>query len=336
MSAAPARSAAARVLALMLAAGGPVSGQDMGRELGCSRAAVGKAVGALREQGFVIDARPGEGYRLVHEPDAVLPSRVEARLAPGGLGSPLIYFEETASTNLEARRLAEAGAPHGTTVAAEHQSAGRGRLDRSWQAPRGSSLLFSLILRPDFTVDRVFVLNNVVSLAICRALEAGGGLRPLIKWPNDVYLEGGKLAGILTEFTGRAERVDHVVVGVGLNVNLDPADLGPVRTPAVSLLGVTGRRWDRAALLASILDEASALYRNLVDGRQAELMAAYLERSLLRHRRVEVADGDTLRSGVVRGFAEDGALLLDQDGQGSCTVRHGDVSLLSLGEPVKT
>ena len=169
---------AANVLRLLLEAKAPRSGQEMGGLLGCSRAAVGKAVAALRDQGFVIEARSRAGYSLVSEPHGLNAARVEARLPLGCLGSPLVYLAETDSTNLEARRRAEAGAAHGVCITAEFQTAGRGRLDRAWSAPKGSSLMFSLLLRPKLTLDRVFVLNNIISLAICRAVEQHCGVRP--------------------------------------------------------------------------------------------------------------------------------------------------------------
>lgn len=319
-----------RVLGLLLAGPGPVSGQDMGNQLGVSRAAVGKAVEALRGQGFVIEARSRAGYSLAAEPDRMLPARIEARLAEPGLGLPLYHFDQIDSTNLEARRRAEAGAPHGACLVAEAQSAGRGRLDRRWSAPAGAALLFSLLLRPRLGLDEVFGLTNLAGLAVCRALEGLCGLTPAIKWPNDVYLDGRKLAGILTELTARAERLDYVVVGVGLNVNLTPADLAALPAPANSLLAATGRAWDRAEVLSAILRQCRALYAQMMAGERAELTAQYNQRSWLSGRRVQVRDGEIIRIGVARGVAGDGALLLEESPGALSRIRHGDVSVLSV------
>lgn len=320
-----------RVLKLLLEAQGPRSGQEMGRLLGCSRAAVGKAVANLRQRGFVIEARPRAGYLLVAEPEAVLAERVEARLPEGCLGRPLLHYQTIDSTNLEARRLAEAGAAHGACLCAEHQSAGRGRLGRVWQAPVGASLLFSLLLRPvDLPVELVFLLNNVVSLAVCRAVEGLCGLRAMVKWPNDVFLDGRKLVGVLTEFTCRADRIDHVVVGAGLNVNWSADDLARLPAPAASLLAASGRRWDRAVLLAAILRQADALYATLQAGRLGELRDEYQRQSLLLGRQVTIDDGGALVSGQVAGFEPDGALRLDTGPGRVRIVRHGDVSIKSI------
>ncbi|MBI5523795.1 MAG: biotin--[acetyl-CoA-carboxylase] ligase [Desulfarculus sp.] len=319
-----------QVLKLLLEASAPRSGQEMGALLGCSRAAVGKAVDVLRAQGFGIEARPNAGYLLLHEPPLPLPARLEALLPTGGLGLPLWYFSEIDSTNLEARRRAEQGAPHGACLVAEYQSAGRGRLDRRWSAPAGSCLLFSLLLRPDMALAEVFGLTNLMAVALCRAIEDQCGLEPAIKWPNDVFLEGRKLAGILSEFTCRAERLDHVVVGVGLNVNLTPQDLAHLPAPAASLLAASGQTWDRAPLLAAIMREASDLYGQLLAGGRQRLTAEYNQRSWLQDRMVEVRQGDQVLSGWARGVAEDGALVLEQATGQTTLIRHGDVSVLSV------
>lgn len=321
-------SPAGQVLRLLLGGNGERSGQEMAQRLGISRAAVAKSVASLRAQGLEIDAAPRRGYRLVSEPPLLLPAMVEARLKPGSLGLPLYHFPEIDSTNLEARRRAESGAPHGTCLVAEHQSAGRGRLDRRWQAPAGSALLFSIILRPALGLRRIFALNNLISLAICRALEKHGGVSPAIKWPNDVYLEGKKLAGVLTEFTSRAEAVEYAVVGVGLNVNQEPAWLAGLDQPAMSLLAATGHAWERAGLLAQILEEMTGLYEQFVAGGGEELAQEYAQRSLILGLEVKVREGQAVRQGKAVGFAPEGALLLEENGRVS-PIHHGDVSLLA-------
>jgi BirA family biotin operon repressor/biotin-[acetyl-CoA-carboxylase] ligase len=322
-------SRAAQVLRLLLEAEGPRSGEEMGGTLGCSRAAVGKAVAALRQEGFDIEARSNQGYTLTCEPKDLLAVRVEARLEPVSLGIPFLHFQELDSTNLEARRQAEAGAPHGACLAAEHQSAGRGRLDRRWLAPKSTCLLFSLILRPLLRLDQVFGLTSLAALAVCRAVEALSDLQPLIKWPNDVFLDGKKLAGILTEFTSRAENLEFVVVGVGLNVNLTAKQLAKLPAPAESLKAATGRPWDRAVLLAGILAEASQLYNRAKPEALPDMADEYATRSLLADRQVTVRDGDKVRSGVARGIDESGALLLEESPGQIRVIRHGDVSVLS-------
>ncbi|CAO0822961.1 Bifunctional ligase/repressor BirA [Desulfarculales bacterium] len=319
-----------QVLRLLLEAQRPRSGQEMSELLGCSRAAVCKAMEALRAQGFVIEVRSNAGYQLLSQPEAPLPVRLEALLPAGGLGLPLLHFCEIDSTNLEARRRAEAGAPHGACLVAEYQSAGRGRLNRRWSAPAGSCLLFSLLLRPELGLSEVFGLTNLMAVALCRAIEGRCGLKPAIKWPNDVFLDDVKLAGILTEFTCRAERLGHVVVGVGLNVNLNADQLAQLPAPAASLMVASGQKWDRAPLLAAILDQGSLLYAQLLAGWREELTAEYNRRCWLQGRRVKVQQGEQLLAGRVLGVAADGALILEQVLGQTTLIRHGDVNVLSI------
>jgi BirA family biotin operon repressor/biotin-[acetyl-CoA-carboxylase] ligase len=321
-----------RILRLLLGAQGYLSGERVGEELGVSRAAVGKAVDGLRDLGFVIEARSHQGYRLLSEPDAVLPCRVEARREQAVLGQPLVHFTSIDSTNLEARRRAEGHAPSGLCLVAEHQSAGRGRLDRRWSAPPGTCLLFSLLLRPPLPPSEVFALTNLAALAVCRAVEGMGVLRPAIKWPNDVFLDGRKLAGILTEFACRAESLDHVVLGVGLNVNLTPAQLAKLPAPAASLRAASGRKWDRAALLATILDQLSHLYAALLSGEKPALAAEYNARSFLQGKQVQVRDGEKVLLGRALEVASDGALTLALDDGSRVVIRHGDVSVLGISD----
>jgi BirA family biotin operon repressor/biotin-[acetyl-CoA-carboxylase] ligase len=292
---------------------------------------VGKAVSALRKQGFEIQAQPRVGYRLVSEPDMILPARVEARLEPDSLGLPYFHFEDIDSTNLEARRRAEKGAPHGALLATEYQSMGRGRLQRRWIAPSGACLMFSLILRPDLELGMVFGLTNLAALAVCRALENITGLEPKIKWPNDLYLNGVKLAGVLTEFASRAEQVEYVVVGVGLNVNLTPLDLKDIGSPATSLFSETGRKWDRARILAAVMGNMKDLYKTFTHGDKKALVAEYEARSWLLGKEVSVRDGDEVKTGVFKGMAADGALIL-QNRTEEMLIRHGDVTVLSVSD----
>jgi BirA family biotin operon repressor/biotin-[acetyl-CoA-carboxylase] ligase len=316
------------VLRVLLNAQGPSSGEAIGQRLGCSRAAVGKAVKTLREQGFEIEARTRLGYVLQKEPPALLPARMEARLSPGGLGLPYYHFKELDSSNLEARRRAEGGAPHGACICADFQSAGRGRLDRRWLAPPGACLLFSLILRPTLGLHMVFGLTNLMALAVCRAVESLCGLEPRIKWPNDVYLNGAKLCGILTEFTARAEKVEFVVVGPGINVNLSAGQLADMPAPAASLMEASGKSWDRALILAGILKELDHLYPMFMGPDPASLSGEYARRSMTIGQRIAVRDGEVVKKGRALGVEPDGALRLETAPGQVSLIRHGDVSVI--------
>lgn len=306
------------------------SGEEMGRMLGCSRAAVGKIIDTLRQQGFVINAKTRTGYQLISEPAQLIPARVEARLKEGALGIPHMHFRQIDSTNLEARRRAEDGLPHGACLSTDHQTAGRGRFNRRWVTPEATGLLFSLFLRPSMHLSNVFSLTSMMAVAICAAIENLGGPRAAIKWPNDIYLEGLKLAGILTEFTSCAESIEYVIVGVGLNTNIRKRELDELNAPANSLLAATGRTWDRAILLAEILNQASKLYNDLAHGGRNQVTSMYNERFWLEGKTVEIKEGELVLRGKALGIAPDGALNLELPDGDITQIRNGDVTVLSI------
>ena len=208
-----------RVCRALQESGDYLSGQELSRTLGISRAAVWKAVEALRRQGYDIEARTGRGYRLIGAPDFLSRETVEQYLHR--TRENLHVLETVDSTNSFCRRLALEGAPDGTAVLADCQTAGRGRRGRSFQSPAGKGLFFSILWRPDCAPEELLPLTALSAVAVCRAIQRATGVRPQIKWPNDLVLGGRKLAGILTEMSleGESGHVSHVVVGIGINVH---------------------------------------------------------------------------------------------------------------------
>ncbi len=252
------------------------------------------------------------------------PTVIATGLGTRWLGSRIVYFECTGSTNDEARRLALAGAPEGTLVLAEEQTAGRGRLQRRWLAPRGEALLFSLIFYPDLGPRYAYQLTMISSLACVHAVQAETGLRPEIKWPNDLLLDGKKLAGILSEMGQAGERL-YVIVGIGLNVNMDPATW-PEISQATSLRQALGRPVARLPLLQEILRRIEAGYDDLRAGHSPyEEWAASLA-TLGRRVRVTTAEG--VFEGLATGVEHDGALRLALPDGSSVRILVGDVENL--------
>lgn len=299
-----------------------VSGEQLARELGVSRVAVAKHVKALRAEGYAIDAAPGIGYLLGEVPDAPLPAEVAShlrstkwqRLEGGG---------ETGSTNDDARALARSGAPDGTVVLASAQTAGRGRLGRQWVSPPGGAY-FSAVLRPEVGVADVSALSLVVGLGIARGLTALG-IESQLKWPNDVLLPGGKVAGVLLEMTAEADAVEWVVVGVGLNVRRPDA-----ATVAPTAAYLSDERDDIriAEALAAVLDGIAEVYAEWVGVGFAGLCAEYESRSSLIGESVTVRDRDgaVRASGVVVGVDAGGRLRVAGP-DGEQIVAAGEVTL---------
>jgi len=302
------------ILACLRAATAPVSGEALAARLGISRAAVFKHVEGLRARGYAISAEQAKGYVLTATPDRLDAAELGPRLT--GSWRDVVWRAEVDSTQRVARELARAGAGEGTVVVAEAQSVGRGRLGRTWHSPPGANLYCSIVLRPALPPARVPELALVVGLAVARAVESLG-LPARLKWPNDVLLDGRKVAGILTEMDGELERVHVVIVGIGVNVNAACDDFPPyLRDKATSLAVAAGARVDRIGFAARMLMEMETCLARHRDGGFAALRADWETRSALAGRRVTVAAPDGSISGEVAGLDDDGALrLVDYTGR---------------------
>jgi BirA family transcriptional regulator, biotin operon repressor / biotin---[acetyl-CoA-carboxylase] ligase len=304
-----------------------VSGEELAGLLGVSRTAVWKHIRHLRAAGFMVEARTGRGYRLTRVPDLLLPVLILPRLKTERLGRVIQHFPRIESTNTKARELAEQGAAEGTLVVAEYQTRGKGRMSRPWESPAGQNLLFSLILRPTLPPQETFNLIRLVSVALCRAIALESHLDVKIKWPNDLYCQGKKMAGILAEFAAEAERLNYVIIGVGLNVNWSPADLPEEAQPATSILKETGARASRSDILVALLSEVEQLYRQAQREGYHFLKRAWDHYSLMKNRPVKVTNGQETWSGIAQGIDPQGALLVLLDSGEKKRFLTGDVHL---------
>jgi BirA family biotin operon repressor/biotin-[acetyl-CoA-carboxylase] ligase len=321
-----ARDVASRIVAWLRAADGPLSGAEIARRLGCTRAAVWKHVDALRQQGYAIAARPASGYELLETPDRLS----LAELGPHLRGSwrRIEWHEELDSTQRVARDLARAGAAEGTVVIAETQTAGRGRLGRRWHSPPGVNFYGSIVLRPELPLTAVPQIALVAGLAAADAIAAETGLRPGLKWPNDVQLGGKKVVGILTEMEAEVERVLHVIAGIGVNVNA-PAQAFPpeLRATASSLALESGRRIERAAFVGRLLAVFEARYERLLAVGFAAMRRDWDSYCALTGRTVQVTAPGGIVAGRVRGVADDGALVVEEAPAALHRIVAGEVTL---------
>jgi len=287
-------------------ADGPVSGPTVAEALDVSRAAVWKHVEALREAGFEIESR-GDGYALAGVPE------FGAAAVEYGLEAPfeIEYHESIGSTNDRARELATEGAG-GVAVLADEQTGGRGRLDRAWAAPSGGIWL-SLVCRPDIPPTEAPVYTLAAAVATAEALREVG-VEAGIKWPNDVLVDGKKLVGILTEMEGEADRVSWIVVGIGINANVDPGAVPGTATTVEALVGAV----DRADLTRSIIERFEELRAD-----PETVLPAWrsLAATLGQRVRVETADGEVLGEAVDVEFP--GRLVVETD-DGRVAVSTGD------------
>jgi len=322
----------ARVLAALRRAGGRTcSGASLSSEQGVSRAQVWKDVESLRAQGYTIAATPGDGYRLASVPDLLLPEEIDAGLETRWLARDLRWLESTDSTNRVALDLARAGEAHGTTVVAEAQTAGRGRLGRAFFSPPRQNLYSSSVLRPRLLTAEAPPFILVSALAVAEAVEETVGDRDAveIKWPNDVLLGGLKTSGILMELSAEATRVVFLVLGIGVNLNVDRRDFPEeFRAAATSLSSHCGRKIDRIAFAQRLYNALERALDTCAERGFEALRPRFEARFRMRGRPLTVVELDGARqSGVAEGVAADGALLLRRDDGSLLRVVAGDVTI---------
>ena len=325
-------SGPARVLeGLRSTRGGPCSGESLSRDLGVSRAQIWKHVETLRTRGYEIAGEAGGGYRLVAIPDRLYPEEISAKLETHWLARRIEYHEVVESTNPIAFERGREGAPAGTTIIAEQQTSGRGRLGRSFFSPPHLNLYTSILLRPELSTAEAPTLIHAAAIgcadAVAEWVDDNNAVE--IKWPNDVLLGGLKTSGILMEVNAEATRVEFVVLGIGVNLNVAREDLPEeFRRRATSLRAHTGREIDRIAFarrLYCILEE-------VMDAHSARGFEGIRERYEARFRmpgkRVRVIGlGGQESAGVVIGIDVDGALLIERDNGEVQRVVAGDVTL---------
>ncbi|MCH5275093.1 MAG: biotin--[acetyl-CoA-carboxylase] ligase [Lachnospiraceae bacterium] len=299
-----------KILALLRESEGYLSGQDLCERFGVTRAAIWKAIRQLQKEGYEIEAVRNRGYRLVVLPDVLNRDELESRLRTDWAGKNIEYHASLGSTNVRAKAMAEEGAPEGTLVVADEQTAGRGRRGRSWSSPAGKNLYFSLLLRPDFAPDKAPMLTLVMALAVHRAIEEVGGCRPDIKWPNDIVLNGKKVTGILTEMSLQSDYIDNVVIGVGVNVKAQ--EFSPeIADKAVSLETELKKSISRALLLEKIMEYFEKDYALFLERMDLSLLMEHYNACLVnRNREVEVLEPAGAYKGIAEGINPKGELMV--------------------------
>lgn len=302
-----------------------LSGEEISEKLGVTRAAVWKHLNTLRAEGFVFESAPRLGYRLIAVPDILYPLLVQKELATRCFGRNIVHFAETASTNITAKELAADGAKEGTLVLAETQTKGKGRLGREWSSPAGVGLWLSLILRPPILPPATPQITLLTAVALAEEVKKLG-IPAGIKWPNDLLVSGKKLAGILTEMGAETDRVNYVVVGVGINVNT--AEFPPeIADIATSLRLEAGKHIERRRLLQNFLVNWERWYDRWLAEGFAPVREAWLRESVTVGQEVKVTSITGVTAGTAVGLDSDGALLLQTPDGAVRRILSGDVTL---------
>ncbi len=319
------------LLALKEKKGQWVSGEALSENLKVSRTTVWKQIKTLLSDGYEIESAPRKGYRISLPADILSPEEVRPGLKTEVFGQrEYFYYREIDSTNNRARILASEGYPEGTIVVAEMQSAGRGRRGRSWYSPAGQGIYVSVILRPLLPLKEISRVSLVTAVAVAETVQSELHLQPRIKWPNDILIEGKKIAGILSEAVTDIDGIEYIVAGIGLNVNnqiLDfPADF---RTPATSARAENHRPDSRIRVLQGLLLHLESYYKDLRAGNFTHVLE--------KGRSLSMVIGREVRLDTVNGFIVGEAIDIDDSGflllrhrQGTIqTIMSGEISILS-------
>jgi len=306
-----------------------ISGATLASILGISRAAVWARIEELRRLGYEIEASPHRGYVLRAVPDVLHADDLLARLGRIRIiGRDLRVFHETTSTNDVIERLAIDGVAEGILVFAETQTAGRGRLGRHWISPPGLGLWFSVLLRPKLSPMATTQLTVASAVAVARAIENQTQLKPQIKWPNDIVLNGRKVCGILTELSAEMDRVRYVTLGIGLDVNQTREDLPPdLMAIATSLRIESGRSYLRADLALALIRELDEVYHRVNSGAFARISDEWASRCSTLGERIRVRSGDRTIRGTAEALDDEGALLLRTEHGRLERILGGDVTI---------
>lgn len=307
-----------------------ISGQELCDSLGVSRTAIWKAIHALEEAGYEIEAVRNRGYRLISSPDVLFSDEIKSILDTKWFGREVVFCDTIDSTNNEVKRRAEAGGLEGLLVIGEEQLAGRGRRGRNWVSPPGTGIWMSFLLRPDLLPEEASMLTIVAALACQRGISQFTSEAVGIKWPNDLVMHQKKLAGILTEMSTELTSIHYVVIGIGINVATEsfPEEL---KEQATSLLQETGQNIKRSSLVAAIGKEFELLYEGFLEHRNLEYLREEYEQKLVnKNQYVAIHEAKGTQTGTAQGISPKGELLvIDSQGK-EIRVGAGEVSVRGI------
>ena len=305
-----------------------ISGERIANVLGISRAAVWKHIQQLRKSGYKILSSEHSGYKLQVSPDLLLPSEIQTDLQTKIIGKRISYQITTDSTNRIAKALANEGAADGTLVIAEEQTGGKGRLGRSFFSPKYKSILMSIILKPKFLPHDAPKCTLMAAVAAANAMLRFD-LQPAIKWPNDLLYEGRKIIGILTEISAEIGKVNYIVIGIGINVNINreefPVELQDI---AASLSEMKGEKLSRIDFLKAFLEEFDKLYLEANENNFDEILVQWRKYNITLGKNIRVipAGSEKEFSAVAEDIDSEGALIVKTE-KGIEKIYAGDVSI---------
>jgi BirA family transcriptional regulator, biotin operon repressor / biotin---[acetyl-CoA-carboxylase] ligase len=303
-----------------------ISGEKIAEEIGVTRSTVWRWINRLRAVGVKVNGHPRSGYRIERIPDVLAPDILRRHLQGSPFGKRIYHFFKVDSTNRVGLELGQAGEPHGAIVLAEEQTAGRGRAGRAWHSERSAGIYMSILLRPDLAPAQAPALTLAAGVAIYDAIAELAGVKPDIRWPNDVLLNGKKLCGILTEMYAEPDRVRFVVAGIGINVNHSRMPESLTKT-ATSLRIETGRVHSRIELAVRLLRNFESYYNQLLRDGAAPILARFSQvSSYAQGKPVRVSTSQESFIGTTAGLDSTGMLRVTRPDGRTETVLAADIS----------
>lgn len=300
------------ILRLLRSADGYISGQELCNRFGVSRTAVWKAINQLKEAGYEIEAQQNKGYRLMAAPDLMTEAEIKSLMHTEWVAKEVLYFDTIDSTNTKAQELAEKGYPSGTLVVADKQESGKGRRGRSWVSPSGTGIFMTLMIKPDINPNNASMLTLVAALAVAKAITSVTGEKALIKWPNDIVINGKKVCGILTEMNAQFDYINNIVVGIGINVHNEsfPEEISQMASSLMIEAG--GKRFHRAQIIAETMSYFEQYYDTFLKTQDlSALVREYDELLVNRNKSVRVLDPKEPFDGKAMGITPKGELIVD-------------------------
>lgn len=300
------------ILRLLRSADGYISGQELCNRFGVSRTAVWKAINQLKEAGYEIEAQQNKGYKLMAAPDLMTEAEIKSLIHTDWVAKEVLYFDTIDSTNTKAQELAEKGYPSGTLVVADKQESGKGRRGRSWVSPSGTGIFMTLMIKPDINPNNASMLTLVAALAVAKAITSVTGEEALIKWPNDIVVNGKKVCGILTEMNAQFDYINHIVVGIGINVHNEsfPEEISQMASSLMIEAG--GKRFHRAQIIAETMSYFEQYYDTFLKTQDlSALVREYDELLVNRNKSVRVLDPKEPFDGKAMGITPKGELIVD-------------------------
>lgn len=300
------------ILRLLRSADSYISGQELCNRFGVSRTAVWKAINQLKEAGYEIEAQQNKGYRLMAAPDLMTEAEIKSLMHTEWVAKEVLYFDTIDSTNTKAQELAEKGYPSGTLVVADKQESGKGRRGRSWVSPSGTGIFMTLMIKPDINPNNASMLTLVAALAVAKGITSVTGEEAMIKWPNDIVVNSKKVCGILTEMNAQFDYINHIVVGIGINVHNEsfPEEISQMASSLMIEAG--GKRFHRAQIIAETMSYFEQYYDTFLKTQDlSALVREYDELLVNRNKSVRVLDPKEPFDGKAMGITPKGELIVD-------------------------